>query len=302
MVYLPNSLKLLKIQQKSAIFITHFRQFYTFMQDQSHNSEPNTVIQTETHSDSHSTPKILNDNQEQTQEEQKVIRSNWTVDELTPATMIMVDDDPPILNPTHLDKEESEFLASLQKSRQDDSSSSSTSSSSSGREEEQEERYEDANETVPDSNDTENTLSILNKFSVGVAFDRNKRFRRTMEDTHHYVYSFHDVPGSGFFAIYDGHAGKGAADFCKSQLHVVFSDLLKQFPQDPIPELLHKTFMQIDEDLGKSKNMYAGTTAIVAFTRFEDRDSCQKRVLYTANVGDARAVLRYSYFYNELKL
>lgn len=58
-------------------------------------------------------------------------------------------------------------------------------------------------------------------FSIGVAVDKNKRYRRTMEDAHCYFYNFDQKQGSGFFAIYDGHAGKSAADYCQKYLHEV---------------------------------------------------------------------------------
>jgi protein phosphatase PTC1 len=58
-------------------------------------------------------------------------------------------------------------------------------------------------------------------FSIGVAVDKNKRYRRTMEDAHCYFYNFNEKQGSGFFAIYDGHAGKSAADYCQKYLHEV---------------------------------------------------------------------------------
>ncbi|CAJ0634620.1 11861_t:CDS:2 [Entrophospora sp. SA101] len=77
-------------------------------------------------------------------------------------------------------------------------------------------------------------------FQIGVSEDRNRRCRRTMEDSHSFFYDFAGVEGQGFYAIFDGHAGKSAAEWSNG-------------------------------DVGKKKK--------------------QKRVLYTANVGDARAVL-----------
>ncbi|KAI9340388.1 phosphatase 2C-like domain-containing protein [Zopfochytrium polystomum] len=146
-------------------------------------------------------------------------------------------------------------------------------------------------------------------FVVGFAEDRNRRFRRTMEDSHTYLYNFGGVDGQGFFAIYDGHAGKGAAEWCGNHLHENFHRLLQADPSKPIPELLHQSFLITDQQLGERK-LFSGCTAVVAFFRIEDRDDItedgadegtssepkkrtrgKRRVLYTANVGDARAVL-----------
>lgn len=58
-------------------------------------------------------------------------------------------------------------------------------------------------------------------FRVGVAEDRNKRWRRTMEDAHAFVYDFGGVRGQGFFGVFDGHAGKHAAEWCGQHFHEV---------------------------------------------------------------------------------
>ncbi|KAJ3118620.1 Protein phosphatase 2C 1 [Nowakowskiella sp. JEL0407] len=159
-------------------------------------------------------------------------------------------------------------------------------------------------------------------FRIGFSEERNKRYRRTMEDAHSYFYNFANVKGQGWFAVYDGHAGKTVADWCGSHLHENFNTLLATHPTLTIPETLNQTFLMTDNQLAV-KGMKAGCTAIVAFIRTEERgepfddtennmsiDSDmgvksdkmdqdentektkkRKRVLYTANVGDARAVL-----------
>ncbi|KAJ3216549.1 Protein phosphatase 2C 1 [Dinochytrium kinnereticum] len=149
-------------------------------------------------------------------------------------------------------------------------------------------------------------------FSIGFAEDRNKRYRRTMEDAHSYLYNFGGIDGQGFFAIYDGHAGKGAAEWCGVNLHETFQSLLTENPTTPVPELLNKSFLMTDTQLSQKKSLFSGCTAIVAFIRTEEREEeivpplshtddqerdvkrkvkRKRRVLYTANVGDARAVL-----------
>ena len=56
---------------------------------------------------------------------------------------------------------------------------------------------------------------------VGISEDSNKRWRRAMEDAHAFVYDFGGVHGQGFFGIFDGHAGKDAAEWCGQNFHQV---------------------------------------------------------------------------------
>jgi protein phosphatase PTC1 len=42
-----------------------------------------------------------------------------------------------------------------------------------------------------------------------------------MEDAHSFVTDFGSIRGQGFFAVFDGHAGKHAAEWCGSHFHEV---------------------------------------------------------------------------------
>jgi protein phosphatase PTC1 len=200
-------------------------------------------------------------------------------------------------------------------------------------------------------------------FRVGVTEDKNKKCRRTMEDTHAYLYNFLSTPqasattdaatkaepvaenteqavaetDNGYFAIFDGHAGTFAADWCGKKLHLILEDTIRKHPSTPIPELLDQTFTSVDQQLEKLPVKNSGCTAVIAVLRWEDRvpnaasatgstylnqaaakvstegvseativadaatpaqateklkdASTRQRVLYTANVGDARIVL-----------
>ncbi|KXJ94835.1 phosphatase 2C-like domain-containing protein [Microdochium bolleyi] len=224
-------------------------------------------------------------------------------------------------------------------------------------------------------------------FRVGVWEDRNRKCRRTMEDTHAFLYNFLHTPAplfaadssskssksavsqksgleddapseavvnqdivetdNGYFAIFDGHAGTFAADWCGKKLHLILEEIIRKNPNAPIPELLDQTFTSVDAQFEKLPLKNSGCTAAVAVLRWEDRvpsstsatgsqaiaaaaaaaaaskasetskpkdgkaedegsvsvaipesahaklkpSAVRQRVLYTANVGDARIVL-----------
>lgn len=219
-------------------------------------------------------------------------------------------------------------------------------------------------------------------FLVGVTEDKNKKCRRTMEDTHSYLYNFLGTPApvlpsqastksrksldsesrlsqvvtaqsdqsqhvvetdNGYFAVFDGHAGTFAAEWCGKKIHVLLEDLMRKNPNTPVPELLDQTYTSADQQLERLPLKNSGCTAITAVLRWEDRvpngqsatgstaiaplaaqalksiesenatagettgerktstaeeaiqevkqKATRQRVLYTANVGDARIVL-----------
>jgi len=155
-------------------------------------------------------------------------------------------------------------------------------------------------------------------FRVGVWEDRNKKCRRTMEDTHAFLYNFLHTPApalgaeaigststksqkstedlesvestpslaltttssssaemmetdNGYFAIFDGHAGTFAADWCGKKLHIILEETIRKNPNTPIPELLDQTFTNVDAQLEKLPLKNSGCTAVTAVLRWEDR-------------------------------
>jgi protein phosphatase PTC1 len=186
-----------------------------------------------------------------------------------------------------------------------------------------------------------------------------------MEDTHAYLYNFLGTPApnaspdlngtsppigsrsgelsnvvetdNGYFAIFDGHAGTFAAEWCGKKLHLILEEIMRKSPNAPVPELLDQTFTSVDQQLEKLPVKNSGCTAVTAVLRWEDRvpsshsatgsaalapaaackndsseaaetptqdtpmggsalpklqeNAVRQRVLYTANVGDARIVL-----------
>ena len=154
-------------------------------------------------------------------------------------------------------------------------------------------------------------------YRVGVAEDTNLKFRRSMEDVHTYVKNFASRLDWGYFAIFDGHAGSQASEWCGSHLHTMIEkDILEDESKD-IREILNDSFVQIDKQINSKLEGNSGCTAAVCVLRWELPDSNSthndshngtnnskdidneypialsqhKRKLYTANVGDSRIVL-----------
>lgn len=112
----------------------------------------------------------------------------------------------------------------------------------------------------------------VGSFRIGVSEDKNKRCRRTMEDAHSFVYDFAGVKGQGYFAVFDGHAGKVAAEWSGQNFHEYFLDALYTYPDQPVPDLLNRTFHVVDSRLSQmaiAGKTQSGCTAVTAFLRLE---------------------------------
>ncbi|KAL7919924.1 PP2C domain-containing protein [Trichoderma austrokoningii] len=151
-------------------------------------------------------------------------------------------------------------------------------------------------------------------FRVGVWEDRNKKCRRTMEDTHAFLYNFLDTPApaadgpggkdksskdgkeaavsesdNGYFAIFDGHAGTFAADWCGKKLHIILEEMIRKHPNMPIPELLDMTFTAVDTQLEKLPLKNSGCTAAIAVLRWEDRVPSDRSITGSLAIAPAAA-------------
>jgi len=145
-------------------------------------------------------------------------------------------------------------------------------------------------------------------FRVGVHEDKNKKCRRTMEDTHAFLYNFLSTPrieaaaqdsstdttqhvntDNGYFAIFDGHAGNFAADWCGKKMHHILQDLIKDKPNAAIPELLDEAYTAADEELAKLPLKNSGCTAVTAILRWEDRVPNPQSATGSANINAAAA-------------
>lgn len=101
-----------------------------------------------------------------------------------------------------------------------------------------------------------------------------------MEDSHALVAPFNQVHGQGFFAVFDGHAGKHAAEWCGQHFHEYLQKAMKNNPSLSIPDILNQTFHDVDSHLSKlaedaDGKMHSGCTAVTAFLRIEDTSGKQ---------------------------
>jgi len=157
-------------------------------------------------------------------------------------------------------------------------------------------------------NNTDTSQKYKLSYSVGVAEDVNKIYRPTMEDVHTYVENFVERLDWGYFAIFDGHAGKQAAKWCGQNLHSIVEKKLIEHESEDVRDILNEGFLEADDQIVKNVEGSSGCTAAVAILRWELPDntteedgdaannesidlSQHKRMLYTANVGDTRIVL-----------
>ncbi|KAN0111366.1 protein serine/threonine phosphatase 2C [Russula decolorans] len=115
-------------------------------------------------------------------------------------------------------------------------------------------------------------------FRFGVMDEKGPR--RTMEDAHSYVFDYDGVHGQGFFAVFDGHAGREAADWCGKNFHQYMLSTLQANPEASVPEVYNQTFHKVDTSISKISEdsqgkIHSGCTAVTAFLRIEDAEKRQ---------------------------
>ncbi|CAB1327290.1 unnamed protein product, partial [Coregonus sp. 'balchen'] len=90
-----------------------------------------------------------------------------------------------------------------------------------------------------------------------------------------------------YFAVFDGHGGPEAADFCDKYMEKYIKDLVAE--EDNLEVVLNKAFLELDKALARHLHFFphvvsAGSTATVALLR----DGIE---LVVGSVGDSRAML-----------
>lgn len=86
-------------------------------------------------------------------------------------------------------------------------------------------------------------------YQVGVAENKNAKFRKTMEDVHTYVKNFASRLDWGYFAVFDGHAGSQASKWCGSHLHAIVEEKLLEDETRDVREVLNESFVSVDRQI-----------------------------------------------------
>jgi len=144
--------------------------------------------------------------------------------------------------------------------------------------------------SVPIDVPLEKKIKYKSAKDIGLSFDQNPAHRKTMEDEHVMIDGFADHEDWGFFAIYDGHGGRGVVEFVAHNLHINLLDGLKG-GTDP-REALAKAFSKTDQQIVDKNIQKSGSTAVVALLYTKEEEGVKQRMLCVANIGDTNAVLR----------
>lgn len=160
----------------------------------------------------------------------------------------------------------------------------------------------------------------------GVGHFESQGPRPTMEDETVAVDGFCGAQSHGFFAVYDGHGGRGTVNHVAIALHRNFASSISA--QKAVPVAFREAYLRTDAQIRRRNILQSGSTAVTCFIRFENHENQGKdcksemekslvpmerittpnahlygesktqvsyprrmRVLYCANAGDSRAVL-----------
>ena len=132
------------------------------------------------------------------------------------------------------------------------------------------------------------------------ACEPNSNYRAHMEDSSVVIDPFYgDAEDQwGFFAVYDGHGGRQAVDYCEQKLHSVLLDevsgkLSNDTSDEQISEAFARTFRRMDDQLKMLGTWRCGCTVTVVLAHKMPSSKARSGTmrLHAANVGDSRAVV-----------
>lgn len=123
-------------------------------------------------------------------------------------------------------------------------------------------------------------------FSCASAFEEmNPSRRSTMEDAHVILPVLAGDADTSYFGVYDGHGGRHIVEYVEEHLHEDVAQQLRE--TEDKEQALREAYTLCDMNSRSVESTTGGATAVTALVCREG----DARVLYTAGVGDSRAVL-----------
>ncbi|KAL6896810.1 hypothetical protein ACP4OV_007382 [Aristida adscensionis] len=113
----------------------------------------------------------------------------------------------------------------------------------------------------------------------------NGRRRRHMEDRHVAAVGLGGDPNTALFGVFDGHGGKGAAEFAAGNMPRIVSEELRRAGQGgaTVEEAVRRGYLRTDDEFRSAPGAAGGACCATALLR-DGR-------LVVSNAGDCRAVL-----------
>lgn len=130
---------------------------------------------------------------------------------------------------------------------------------------------------------------------LGVGWADDLGHRDEMEDGYIFADNFLQKRGCTYFAVYDGHGGRGCVDYVLEYLHLNLTNELGAATEhlvahhDKVRDALTRAFSVTDQQVLQHGIHTSGCTACSCLVLKDETTA--KRTLYTAHVGDARAVI-----------
>ena len=130
---------------------------------------------------------------------------------------------------------------------------------------------------------------------IGISYDQNQPRRKTMEDEHVTLDCFTGSPDSAYFAIYDGHGGRGCVDMISKILHPEILEERKKLnnlkKHQTWKECFEKAYKTCDNKVCETLREKKDTSGCTSVSIILEDDELKQPTLYIANIGDTRAVL-----------
>jgi len=122
--------------------------------------------------------------------------------------------------------------------------------------------------------------------AVGIIENPNWMYRELMEDTHLAIDKFGGLEHQGYWGVYDGHGGVDVAVFVRKILHQNVMQCLVNATD--IKKSMKDAYLKTNKQVLEYCASISGSTAVSVLLR---KNQNGERCVYTANVGDSRAVL-----------